>query len=123
MPHYVYIYYDSRQHKQLEPIYVGKGQDDRFHFHWEIKCFNLRLRRKLDKIRAAGLKPVIKIMQHFENKETAFAYEVQLIKEYGRIDLGTGTLCNYTDGGEGWGSISFSSEVKERHRAAVKQSL
>ena len=46
-----------------------------------------------------------------ETEEAAFEEEKRLIALYGRLDLGTGTLCNLTDGGEG---PSLSNTTKEK---------
>jgi hypothetical protein len=35
------------------------------------------------------------------SEEEAFDYEIKLIAQFGRIDLGTGCLCNHTNGGQG----------------------
>jgi len=43
--------------------------------------------------------------------EDACIKEKELIKKYGRKDLGEGTLCNLTDGGEG--TINVSQSVKD----------
>lgn len=100
---YVYAYYDPRPTKNLQPIYIGKGTvaRDRAQFHWEKRCMNRLLQRTLDKIRAAGLEPVIKILEYTDDEAEAFNLEQLLIDLHGRRDTGTGPLCNMTGGGEG----------------------
>lgn len=49
-------------------------------------------------------------------KEEACEIERYLIKFYGRKDLGLGTLCNMTDGGEGPFGIKRSKETKDKIR-------
>jgi len=45
---------------------------------------------------------------------TAWKYEKELIKYYGRLDLETGCLVNLTDGGDG--TVNISNEAKEKLR-------
>jgi hypothetical protein len=118
-PYYVYVYRDPRPGKNCEPIYVGKGKGRRAYSHWKRETGNPHLRNKLAKIRAAGLEPVIEIVQRFEDEKSALRYEKQLVKKYGRVDLGTGTLCNWTDGGEA--PVNFGPVLKGKISAATKQ--
>lgn len=123
LPFYVYMYMDPRPSKNLMPIYVGKGTaaNDRAQDHWERPslCRNRLLKRTLDKIRAAGLEPVITIVDEFDDESDAFAFEVELIAKYGRRDLGTGPLCNLTKGGEGGAGQVYTEERRERLRSAM----
>jgi len=57
--------------------------------------------RVVAKIRKAALEPIGEIVSHFDSESDAFQFEIGLIAKYGRRDLGKGTLCNLTDGGEG----------------------
>ena len=43
----------------------------------------------------------IEILFETNNLEEILAKEIEFIKLYGRVDLDTGTLCNFTEGGEG----------------------
>jgi hypothetical protein len=98
---YVYIYYDPRFTPAI-PIYVGKGVKDRMYHHLTSKCHNFILTRKLNKIKLLGLAPIIeKITENDLSHEEAAGLEMSLIAEYGRINNKTGSLCNFTDGGEG----------------------
>ena len=108
---YVYVYYDPRK-APAEPIYVGKGHGNRAIKHIK-KSQNVFLNRKIAKIREENLEPLIKY--EFENltEEQSFDKEKELIKFYGRQDLGTGTLCNFTDGGEGTFGRECSPETRQ----------
>ena len=115
---YVYVYLDPRPGKGLQPIYVGKGTVDldRASYHWERRCVNPFLQKVLDKIRAAGLVPQITIAAYMEDEEEAFVMERDLIAQYGRRDLRTGSLCNLTEGGQGTAGLKYSEERLRRWR-------
>lgn len=108
---YVYIYLDPRSNPPF-PIYVGKGKGNRSQFH-KTRANNPILKRKIDKIMALGLEPIIEIYKDNLTDDEALNLEIKLISEYGRIDLGTGTLCNLTEGGEGSSGRIASEETKK----------
>ena len=54
-------------------------------------------------------------------EEDAFSLEKSQIKEYGRIDNGTGCLRNLTDGGEGPSGYKFTEEQCAKNSAARKK--
>jgi hypothetical protein len=96
---YVYVIHDPRPSKDNHPIYVGKGKGNRVYTHVK-NSHNRHLNNTLNLCLKIGLKAVTKIF-HVENEDVAFLLEKTLITQYGRYDLGTGTLYNLTDGGEG----------------------
>ena len=100
MNYYVYVYFDPRK-TPPEPIYVGKGHGDRFKHHITKGAKNKHLFNKLKKIKEAGLEPIIEFTHKDLTNEEAIFNEIELIKKYGRADKKLGTLCNWTDGGEG----------------------
>jgi hypothetical protein len=118
---YVYVYLDPRPGKGLQPIYVGKGTVDldRASYHWERRCVNPFLQSVLDKIRAAGLVPQITVAAYMEDEEEAFAMERDLITQYGRRDLRTGSLCNLTGGGQGTAGLKYTEERLSKLREKV----
>jgi NUMOD3 motif len=87
------------------PYYIGKGKGNRLY----SKKHNVNL--PIDKTR-------IQIL--FENltQDKAKQIEIDLIKQYGRKDLGTGILRNRTDGGEG--CTNPSAEIREKMSAGNK---
>ncbi len=82
------------------PYYVGKGQGHR--------CFskNHRVHKPADEVRI--------IVQDFEIEEDAFFAEKFLIEYYGRLDIGTESLSNLTEGGEGFSGLVFSEEHRKK---------
>lgn len=93
--YYAYIYSDPITNV---PFYVGKGTDRRAYTHLN-KCHNLAVSNKIQKLKQQNLKPFIDIIET-STEEFAFMLEKGLVKQYGRVDLKTGTLFNFTDGGE-----------------------
>jgi hypothetical protein len=108
--YYVYVYYDPRKNP-AEPIYVGKGKGRRL-LHHTACARNPLLERKISHIRDAGLEPIV-IKEHNDlDHADAVKIEIELIAKYGRADQGTGTLCNFTDGGEGTYGYKHKPETK-----------
>jgi hypothetical protein len=101
---YVYVIYDPRQNNVC-PIYVGKGKGKRIAVHARRAC-NDHLNRTLRLCNKLRLDVPAKITAYFTNEDAAFLLEKTLIAQYGRLNLGTGTLYNLTEGGEGVADIS-----------------
>src|SRR6201993_3615282 len=113
-PFYVYLYRDPRPRKRLQPIYVGKGMAARkgADAHWLYGSTNRILNGILSKIRSAGLAPLIEIVAWFDLEADAFAFESTLITQFGRRNLGLGSLANMTDGGDGASNPSPEARAK-----------
>lgn len=122
-PYYVYVYRDPRPGKERMPLYVGKGTKRyaRAEFHWlERNRRNPFLNRVLSKIAEAELVPIVEIIQAFDTEQDAFNLERALINQYGRRNIGTGTLCNLTDGGEGPNGLVMTLKTRQRMSAVKK---
>lgn len=74
---------------------------------------NGHLFNKISRIFEAGMSPVIEIFKNDLTNEEAIALEVELISKFGREDKGYGTLCNWTDGGEGTSGYKHSEKTKK----------
>ena len=115
---YVYTYVDPRND---EPFYVGKGFGFRYKRHLKPYASNKHVKNRIKAIRLAGFEPNIVRFYTFSERE-AFDLECALISAYGRRDLGTGSLCNYTNGGDGCSGrvgMKHSQETKDRIRKAL----
>jgi hypothetical protein len=124
---YVYAYLDPRKPGTFvyqdysfdhEPFYVGKGTGNRCYFlenHQHGLCGN-----KIKKLKSLNLKSIIRIIKNEMFEKAAHALECDLIDLIGRQDLGTGTLCNHTDGGEGTSGHIKSIETRLKLSAAAK---
>jgi hypothetical protein len=96
-----YVYKYLRQ--DGTPYYVGKGKGDRAWYKGKHERINL----PEDKER-------IVIVEENLTEEQAFNLERELIKKYGRKDLGTGILRNLTEGGEGAAGFRPGRPPQER---------
>lgn len=97
MRYYVYAYL----REDNSPYYIGKGTKDR--------AF-----KKQGHTVPLPPKDRIKIVSDNLTEEEAKTLEIDLIKQYGRKDLGTGILRNMTDGGEGSSGRVATKEMKEK---------
>jgi hypothetical protein len=121
--HYVYVL----KSPDGIPLYVGKGQGKRGIQHLR-DCLNLKshsasLNAEIAKVCFDGLKPILEIIFKTENEVQAFELEKQLVLSYGRKDLGTGTLCNVTNGGRGPSGIKYTPEILAKKAEANRKSI
>jgi hypothetical protein len=116
---YVYLLLDPRYDN--EPFYVGKGRGARSQHHLlpSHTCGNRLKINVINKIREAGFEPIVDFVVKGQAEDAAIVLEKQLIKKYGRRDLGLGKLTNLTDGGEGLAAHVFTEE----HRRNISLGL
>lgn len=109
MDFYTYLYRDIDN----TPIYVGKGTKNRATHHFRSKTHLGCLLRKRYK-EGYKIEPVFLCKD--VDEELAFFVEIEMIRHYGRKDLGTGSLLNRTNGGEGHSGFIQSEETKAKRR-------
>jgi hypothetical protein len=106
---YVYAFLrekDSAHGKRMSPYYIGKGKDNR------------AFRKRSRGTHPPKDKSLIVFIQEGLTEEEALSLERYCIAIYGRLDLGTGTLHNLTDGGEG--IVMLSPEIRRKLSEASK---
>lgn len=107
---YVYVYRDPS--RKNEPIYVGKGQDDRAYEHLKY-AQNNHFKNRLAKMKRNGIEPVINVVD-MPSEALAIQCEVDTIARLGRKDLKLGPLLNQTDGGEGASGRITRDDTKQK---------
>lgn len=110
---YVYTYNDPSTNTVF---YVGKGHGDRDRYHIRNvrSHYNRGLAENIQELRERGVEIEIIRVESGLDEQTAYRLERALINQYGRLDLGTGTLFNKTWGGEGYGKsgTKWSAQFK-----------
>lgn len=111
--YYVYMLLDPTN---LLPFYIGKGKNSRYTAHFEknqLKRKSLK-NSKIKSIQNKGNSVIVSFYILNISEETANICESALIAKYGRIDNGTGILCNHTNGGEGVSGYTVNIEERDR---------
>jgi hypothetical protein len=109
-----YLYRHIRLDKN-EPFYIGIGNDKYYN-----RAFAKTGRNKIWHNIVSKTEYEVEIIYDGMTKEQAFEKEKEFIKLYGRKNLGTGTLCNLTNGGEGGFGIVRSEENKRKISEKMK---
>ena len=105
--YYVYAYLRSKESLTAPagtPYYIGKGNANRAYVPHNSPVPSDRSN-------------IIFLRENITESD-AFSYEIELISEYGRKDLGTGILHNRTNGGDG---VSNPSETTRKKMAVAKR--
>lgn len=106
-----YVYAHIKEDKT--PFYIGIGKKLNFKRAFQITGRN-NIWRKIQ-LKHNCISNIL--FTNLSHKE-ACEIEINLIKHFGRLDLGTGTLCNLTDGGEGNLGTTFTVERINKIRIA-----
>lgn len=107
-----YLYRHIRLDKN-EPFYIGIGSDDVYK-----RAYSKKNRNKYWKNIINKTKYEVEILLDNLSWEEACNKEKEFISLYGRKDLCKGSLCNYTDGGDGVLGLIMSNESREKMRKA-----
>jgi hypothetical protein len=113
-----YCTYIWKDPKSGVPRYVGEGECPKRPFmHFRLKT---QLGNMLRKRVREGYDPQ-PIIIRASSKEDGQEMEVLLIAMCGRLDLGTGTLFNHTDGADGIPGFTHGKETIEKFRVLRKE--
>lgn len=98
-------------------FYIGKGS---FVRDIQTKKHNAIVTRIVAKLEKIGMKPEVARIRDGLTEDEAFEVERLEIAKHGRINNGTGTLANMTDGGEGTTGVVRSALTRARLSASLK---
>lgn len=109
-----YIYKHIRLDKN-EVFYIGMGKDKR--------AYNKSNRNSLWKKIVNKSNYSVEIIYNELSLKDAFEIEKYLILLYGRRDLNTGTLANFTNGGDGASGVIYSTERRSKISKFMKNKI
>ncbi len=109
LQYYVYLYKDP---ETGEPFYVGKGVRDRVLAHHDVEG-GCDKSRKLDELRARGVKPHLVVVRHGMSESEALAVEAVLIEHIGLENL-TNKVAGHKTNSQGRMSLA---QVRSRYAA------
>ena len=132
---YVYVYLDQRKSGKwyygdevfdFQPFYVGKGTNNRDIQHlcpYMLSCKTHKSSTIKSIIKDTGQLPIHYRIYENISQQDATDIEIDIIKQFGRRDLGTGILCNHTDGGDGSHNLSPYSRrrISALHKKKIYQ--
>jgi len=90
--YYIYYHIDPRD-GQIR--YIGKGKNRRA---WALSNRHAHHKNWINELKQLDLKPIVQIVEYFEDEALAFEKEREMIKSERERGI---DLCNVTDGGEG----------------------
>lgn len=110
-----YVYQHIRKDTN-QIFYIGIGQNNnnfkRAYSKFDRNKYWVNISKKTDY--------EVKILIDNISWVQACEIETLLIKQFGRIDLGTGLLTNMTDGGDGGKKMLFTNEMRQKQRLKKK---
>lgn len=105
----------------LEPCYIGKGKGRRPEWH-QRKGEKHPNKHLAAVIRKAGNAEIPFVIIHSGlDEKTAFEYEKALISAIGRKQLGTGPLCNATEGGDGVSGWVATDDTRSNFKEGARK--
>lgn len=105
------VVYLHKRKDNKEVFYVGIGKTER-------RAYRVDQRNRYWRNIYKKHGHIVEIIFDNISWEEACRREIDLILKYGRKDLGTGTLCNMTAGGEG----AYGRSLTEEHKRKISES-
>lgn len=110
-----YIYKHTRPDTG-EIFYIGKGNTSKTSHEERYKTSSSRNRMWRNIVKKNNGNFIAEIICYCDTEDEVNKLENEYIKKYGRKDLGCGSLCNMTDGGDGSVGVKVGDETRKKLR-------